>query len=384
MIYIRTDANEVIATGHVMRCMTIADNIVENGEKVTFIISDERSLKLIRQRGFEYICLNTDYANPDNEKEILLMRDILITNETSEKSTLLIDSYSVHAGYVQKLKNIANIAIIEDLIEEVFEADILIHYSILEDDAGIRQLYKNKPVKLLIGNKYVPLRKEFLEGCINRRELSDDIISAASHEDISEETDKCFKNKENDKFNILLISGGGDILNVMGRMLKYMENIKDKSADKALIEKYAFHVVAGAYNPHKAMLNELGRTFENVHIYENVTDMANLMGKCDMAVSAASTTLFECCAMRLPTVFFCVADNQKEGEKTFGANGLMKYAGDVRENGEVAINQLVLEMEHLAQNTELRQTMKINMEKAMDGMGAKRIANELIMLENGK
>ena len=31
MVYIRTDANEKIATGHVMRCLTIAEEIIQLG-----------------------------------------------------------------------------------------------------------------------------------------------------------------------------------------------------------------------------------------------------------------------------------------------------------------------------------------------------------------
>ena len=38
MIYIRTDANDTIATGHVMRCLTVAEQLKVAGEDVCFIV----------------------------------------------------------------------------------------------------------------------------------------------------------------------------------------------------------------------------------------------------------------------------------------------------------------------------------------------------------
>ena len=69
MIFIRTDANEKIATGHVMRCLTIADEILDLGGKVCFIVSDKQSLSLIQDRGFKYIITNSEWNNVNPQKE---------------------------------------------------------------------------------------------------------------------------------------------------------------------------------------------------------------------------------------------------------------------------------------------------------------------------
>ena len=44
MIYFRTDANEKIAAGHVMRCMTIAFQLQKMGEKIKFLFRDQSSV----------------------------------------------------------------------------------------------------------------------------------------------------------------------------------------------------------------------------------------------------------------------------------------------------------------------------------------------------
>lgn len=48
MLYIRADMNNVIATGHMMRCLSIADAATKFGESTTFILADEQAVELIR------------------------------------------------------------------------------------------------------------------------------------------------------------------------------------------------------------------------------------------------------------------------------------------------------------------------------------------------
>lgn len=47
-IYIRTDMNNQIATGHVMRCLAIADALQKNRIEVIFIVADESALELLK------------------------------------------------------------------------------------------------------------------------------------------------------------------------------------------------------------------------------------------------------------------------------------------------------------------------------------------------
>ena len=47
MIGIRVDSNSIIATGHMMRCITIARQLLSIGGSVTFFIADEESERLL-------------------------------------------------------------------------------------------------------------------------------------------------------------------------------------------------------------------------------------------------------------------------------------------------------------------------------------------------
>ena len=52
MLYIRTDMNSIIATGHVMRCLAIADAAKKAGKNTTFILADKQAIEVIHERGY--------------------------------------------------------------------------------------------------------------------------------------------------------------------------------------------------------------------------------------------------------------------------------------------------------------------------------------------
>lgn len=77
MIFIRTDANEEIATGHVMRCMTIGKELIKRGQRIRFLVSDKNSAMLLTRNHFEYIILDSQWNQPDNKYELEKIQTIL-------------------------------------------------------------------------------------------------------------------------------------------------------------------------------------------------------------------------------------------------------------------------------------------------------------------
>ena len=71
ILYIRVDGNEQIGTGHIMRCLAIAETLRRNKTDVVFIVADTRSESLILNKGFKTICLNTIWNKLDSEIEII-------------------------------------------------------------------------------------------------------------------------------------------------------------------------------------------------------------------------------------------------------------------------------------------------------------------------
>ena len=155
-ILIRTDGNQEIATGHLMRCLSVAQALKERNLPVLFAVADHNSGQLLRSfmaggENFPVICLDTDYRNPADELDRLCTA--VFENNIG---CVLIDSYFVTPPYLEGLHKAAKTAYIDDIYSFDYPVDLIINY----DAAPSADFYRNCPYKLL-GLSYTPLRKQF-------------------------------------------------------------------------------------------------------------------------------------------------------------------------------------------------------------------------------
>ena len=354
MIGIRADANRIIATGHVMRCITIAREIVKQGETVTFFVADEESRELVdlyasEVSGIETVVLSSDWQ--DMEKEIPALRREL---EQRRISALLVDSYQVTQGYFRELRDVCTLAYMDDLGKEPYPVDILINYSGYYEMLGYEELYKGqtghdgKATELLLGLNYAPLREQFYA------------------EDDSGSRDEGEK-------SVLIASGGADQYRMLSGVLKALE-------ERGIIADAGFKVVAGNMVADLDVLDGFAAKYENVEILKNVEHMAELMRSCDLAVAAAGTMLTECAAVGLPVIYYQVADNQKFNVSFWQGTGGMSFAGDVTQEGkrDEALSGICREVKGLLTDKEKLAGMKKALAGVTDGRGAVRIAKALL------
>lgn len=348
MIYFRVDGNKHIATGHVMRCLAIALELKEKGENCTFIVADNYSENIIQSNGFPSICIESKWNNLECETDKLIK---LVKKLKIEK--LIIDSYFVRESYLTELKKLVKIIYIDDLNLFQYPVDILINYSINYPKFNYKARYKQEATKLLLGSKYVPLRKEF------------------SH--LQEDKLGLNKNPKKQVKKILITTGGSDPYNFTG---KFLDKIVAHEPYKDII----FHVVVGRYNEHMEKLEDIKNRYPNIILHTNVTKMSKLMINCDIAISAGGTTLYELCACGTPSICFAFVDNQLEGAEAFGKSDIIPFVGDIRGNIEIVISRILDKINKLIQSDSLRLNYSIKMRELIDGNGAVRIAEEIIKL----
>ena len=347
IIYFRTDANDIIATGHVMRCLTIADSFVKRGIKVTFIISDNESKKLISEAGYRIVVLNVDWKYIDASMEISILKSFGISS-----GVLFIDTYSATGEYTSIMKKLFNVVIIDDLFEQQYDADVLIDYNLYYKIFNYKEIYNNKKISLLLGGDYVRLRKQFQGINIDRSKV---------------------KISEKKNISILIICGGGDIYNTMSQILNYCI-----INDIHMFKKIEWNVVAGAYNRYMDILKQISFENDNVYIYNNINNMADLMSRCDICISAASTVLYECCVMQLPTVFYSIVDNQRYDIDSFSEENIMLYAGDFRENAYETLNNILINLKKIISDNKMYAYMVSRLKNIVNGNGADNIVSKII------
>lgn len=344
MFYIRADGNTKIGAGHIMRCISIAEALKSRGKVTIFITADEESAKLISSKGFGTLTLKTRYDDMDSELEKLL--PILTENQID---SLLIDSYSVTDHYLKKISEKTKTIYMDDLGEKAYPVDMLINYNVYAPELGYEELYHRKVVKVpkfLLGCEYAPIRAEFQ--CVEskvRRTVRD----------------------------VMITTGGSDPMNVAGQLLQTLVQ------EGARYRGIQFHIVSGTFNKNMESLRKLENENTNFHVYQNVKHMADLMKKCDVAIAACGSTMYELSAMGIPTVCYFFADNQKKVAEAFGRQ-FAKNAGDISAAPEIVLHQILHLLDEYIESYETRNKVCEKMMQMLDGDGASRIADELIKI----
>lgn len=339
MILFRADGNNIVGTGHIMRCLAIANAFRSRGEKCVFVTADAFPKELITSRGYELITLGTGYDSLEDEIEA--MRS-LITELTPRK--VILDTYYVTQDYMNALNAVCSLVYIDDLAAFPYPCSAVVNYNAYGPDLNYDALYDRSSIKKpqqYLGIKYVPLREEFRD--------------AGSHvqpERVSE---------------VLISTGGADPRHIVLKMLKALLVCEIK---------YHFHFILGSMNADAEEIIALSEASHNITIHRNVRDMKTLMMECDIAVSAAGSTLYELCACGVPAITYVSADNQIMGAEAFQKLKLMKSIGDIREIPDY-VKIILEEIDRLAADHSLRREISARMQDMIDGHGAERLTQEL-------
>lgn len=345
MIGFRVDANENIATGHLMRCMSICIQCMKLGEPCIFFLAEDKETKRLRDKKIAYRILHTQWNHMEDELPILKQ---LIAEE--ELDWLVVDSYQATPEYLEELNKMVKVMYLDDMAKEAYPVSAVLHYSQWPGEASYEAVYQSLPTVVLSGMQYVPLREEFFR-------------VTAANAGTQPETKR--------RKSILITTGGTDTYNVSGQLLTaclhdYMTEFQD----------YEFEVIVGNMNSHEPSLRQMEEADSRIHLHKNVQNMSEYMRSCEMAVSAGGTTLFELCACKIPTVCFSFADNQQGFTEEMGKHEIMLCAGDAREHSEIG-KVIAARLMDFMKQPPLKEQYTKRMEKLVDGMGSMRIAKYL-------
>ena len=349
------DASRDIGTGHVMRCLAVANEAKRRDWECIFVLRDPDDGIVKYINSFDHRV--KELISADREKttyhttahgDWLPVSQTQDANETLklicelDPDWIIVDHYALDATWLSIVeKSNAKILVIDDLGDRELICDVLLDQNL---GASAEKYHGKLPSKcqLLLGPTFALLRSEFkdwrersLEGRLNR-------------------------NVE----NILITMGGVDTDNYTLRTL--IELTKSKYAKTCV-----FTVVIGSSYPHTDALHEFVEEKKlRISVLSNVKNMAEIMSKSDLCIGAGGSTSWERCCLGLPTISFAIADNQigvlAELEKEICTiiSDLEKISSDFEK---------LLSEEHSQQLKKL----SLNSSKVTDGNGIKLLLERL-------
>jgi UDP-2,4-diacetamido-2,4,6-trideoxy-beta-L-altropyranose hydrolase/UDP-4-amino-4,6-dideoxy-N-acetyl-beta-L-altrosamine N-acetyltransferase len=304
-----------MGTGHVMRCITLAQVLKENGVNVEFICRKHEGslIDKIRSSGFTahelevYKEIEADnglahshWLGATQQQDAGDCIDIL---KAEKLDWLIVDHYALDEQWQKKLRPFCEkLMVIDDLADRKHHCDILLDQTFGRQQEDYLALTP-KDCKLLLGSQYALLRPEF-----------------------SKWRGASLERRSKPEFKQLLINMGGvDVDNVT-------EKVLDELKVCNLPNDLKITVVMGGLAPHLESVKSKVITLPyKTEVKVDVGNMAEIMANSDIAIGAAGSTTWERCCLGLPTIQIVTAKNQQFSAVTLARQNIVKLAKKIKE-----------------------------------------------------
>lgn len=159
-VAIRADADAAIGSGHLMRCLALAQGLIDARHDVTFITFCTSAPLL--QRLTEEAMPVTRLENPDDHEGTL----------GTEADAVVLDGYGFDTALQRQIRARGRrLMVIDDFVHlDAYEADVILN----QNPGASAERYRAGPgVRMLMGPKHVLLRREFREADPGTRRFAD-------------------------------------------------------------------------------------------------------------------------------------------------------------------------------------------------------------------
>ena len=320
-VVIRVDSSELIGSGHLMRCLTLAERMRNDGKNVRFICRDLAGnlCKIVVDKGFSLHMLP---VHPPDEKlrgyaawltvipEIDAQETIDLLYTIQPIDRLVVDSYALDIAWEQRIRPLVQeIFVIDDLANRRHDCDILLDQNFYR---ALEHRYDGlvpERCKLLLGPHHALLREEFYAARVHLRE------------------------RDGRLRRILVFYGGSDATRETEKAIHALLQLHLPAVD--------VDVVVGGSNRRREYIEKLCAQHDSLHYHIQVPNMAELMANADLCLGAGGTTTWERCFLGLPAIVTAIAENQFEICRDCAEVGLIHYLGRWNEVTEVDIARAV-------------------------------------------
>ncbi|MBH0067368.1 UDP-2,4-diacetamido-2,4,6-trideoxy-beta-L-altropyranose hydrolase [Pseudoalteromonas sp. NZS100] len=344
-VVFRVDASIHIGSGHVMRCLVLAQELKHIGYDVLFATRAQKAdlNTLISRRGFELIALQKPYewSIPNHSSDYAAWLQVSeeqdsldFINRVKYADLVIVDHYGIGIIWHETIKSKLNciLTVIDDLVRE-HRAHIIVDQTLNRQPSNYEKTF---PCKALTGTEYALLNPEF----IKQRQLQHSNPNA---------------------HNILLTMGGVDKPNATLKVLQTLATVQQPRPTTVLLSQRA---------PNYPAIKEFAKNHSTwVKHIEFVDNMAIFMGQFSLVIGAPGSTSWERACLGIPSILVPIADNQNDIANALVNAGAIKII-----NIEDIGNQLLASIDHLVTHWQYYSNLNFAL---CDGMGVKRVTQTI-------
>ena len=324
-IVIVTEANEKVATGHLMECIDCAGTLLSSGFEVSFWINRDAKMELKKR----IPCAYQEYcAEIENDCERL--------TEDMNGGNIDIGVFNlrqISGDFVAKLKTMtsARIICIDEYGHRYLPADVIINPMI---DPYYWQ-YETE-AELYCGAQYLFLAKEVNLFHQMEKQINENVG------------------------NILISMGGVDPRNYTALLIEELP---------ACFPEAHVSVVIGGGNLNRSEIYKMVHG-DKISIYENISNMPEMIYQADLIVCAGGNTLHEAACIGTPAVVFPSMPHEVRTAQCFASEGF-GYVIDIHENLRNELNKAC----NYVKDSCVRKRMSDSGRALSDGLGVNRVVD---------
>ena len=359
-VVFRADASVKMGSGHVMRCLTLAGALKENGADVIFIsrAHDGNLNQLIIRKGFHVIELpkptGADIGqvstNGDDFNDWLGVVEEQDAKETTEAirdkqiDWIIIDHYSLGIKWEKSLRSyVSKIMVIDDLENRKHDCDLLLDQNYNSRDRNRYSGLVPEYCKKLLGPGFALLRNEFTKARQKRRIRSGKVgrifvfFSGLDHDGLTAKALEALQAPEliNLRIDVVITSTNAQI-DKLYKVIKY----RDKSS---------------------------------LHI--QINNIAELMLKADLAICAGGSSTWERLYVGLPSLVVTVAENQIPSTRDLQNDQFLRWLGTSK---NINVNDLTKYIiKGLSDTNRNRKESEMGIQ-LVDGNGTHKVVNAIL------
>jgi UDP-2,4-diacetamido-2,4,6-trideoxy-beta-L-altropyranose hydrolase len=309
---IRVDSSSEIGTGHLARCLALANYLVKIKAKVVFICRDHygSAHELILKQKFRLHLLN------GKEKQAISLKSsdwlgCSQLQDASESSAfidkypgshVIVDHYALDYLWESNIK-CKSMTVIDDLANRHHQCSLLVDQSLKNTKLDYEKLVDGN-FDFIGGNKVI-LREEF-------------------------SNKKAWKIPESGK--VLICMGGADPQNYTKRILEQIVLSHKKCSEHQGVSEINV-IVGSAFTDYDELVSLADTTKLKVSILSTPKNISQLMLMSDLCILSCGTTVLEACALGVPSIGIAVADNQKSTAEFLARAGAIELYDFKNEKG---------------------------------------------------